>query len=390
MERCLQGNLRRVCVRSKSAHCGPRDSRLGLPVLLAFALAIALAGAAGGATSSSRHRALTFKLEHFLCYSIKPSGHFQPRVVKVLDQFKPARKTTVVAPQLLCNWARKNGSPVFDRRRHLLCYTTRSAQPFATRQVVVTNQFKNVRLAVVKPNALCLPTGKSLTPGTRPVRPKTLDHFQCYPVKPSTTTKPRRVGVVDEFGKGAYVVARPVRLCNPASKNGSRIRDPRDHLLCYTVDPLQRSRSHTVVVANQFGGSKLATITAKLLCLPSLKRVVPPSRPDLTPKIDQASLTVQCTAGAGTCTTKYAFTVTNAGTAASGPFDVLATADPGQTQTLSVAGLAAGASTTLSASFGPAGNCFDPDCTVAVTADSGNVVAESNEANNTDTFTKPG
>jgi hypothetical protein len=374
----------------KSAHCGPRESRLGLLVPLACVLAISLAGAAGGARSAPRQRALTFRLEHFLCYSIKPSGHFQPRVVKVRDQFKQLRGTTVLGPELLCNWARKNGSRVFDRRRHLLCYTTRSGQSFAARQVVVTNQFKSVRLAVVKPNSLCLPTGKSLKPVTRPVVPRTLDHFQCYPVKPITTTQPRRVGVVDEFGKGRYAVTRPVRLCNPASKNGSRIRNARDHLLCYLVDPLQPPRRHTVVVRNQFGGSKLVTVSAKLLCLPSLKRPVPPRRPDLTPKIDQASLTVACTAGPGTCTTKFAFTVTNAGAAASGAFDVLATADPSQSQTLGVPGLAAGASTTLSASFGPAGNCFDPDCTVMVTADSGNVVAESNEANNTDTFTPVG
>ena len=211
----------------------------------------------------------------------------------------------------------------------------------------------------------------------RPALPTTLDHFQCYPVKPLSATKLRRVGVRDEFGSGKQAVGRPVRLCNPASKNGSRIRDPRDHLLCYPVDPLQASTPHDVVVANQFEGSSLAAITAKLLCLPSLKRRVPPTRPDLTPKIDQASLTVNCTAGAGTCVTKFSFTVTNAGGSASGPFDVLAKADPGQSKTLSVAGgLAAGASTTLTASFRPAGNCFDPDCTVSVTADSGNVVTE--------------
>ena len=375
----------------ESAHCGPRDARIGLSLVFGVALAIALAGTAGGAKSTPRASALSFKLEHFLCYSIKPSGHFQPRVVKVVDQFKPARKPVVVAPELLCNWASKNGSPVFDRRRHLLCYTTRSDQRFATRQVIVVNQFGKVKLAVVKPNALCLPSGKSLKPGVRPALPTTLDHFQCYPVKPLSATKLRRVGVRDEFGSGKYAVGRPVRLCNPASKNGSRIRDPRDHLLCYPVDPLQASTPHDVVVANQFERSSLAAITAKLLCLPSLKRLVPPTRPDLTPKIDQSSLAVNCTAGAGTCVTKFSFTVTNAGGSASGPFDVLAKADPGQSKTLSVAGgLAAGASTTLTASFGPAGNCFDPDCTVSVTADSGNVVTESNEANNTDSFTKLG
>lgn len=259
----------------KAAQCGPQDSRIGLPVVLALVLVVALAGAAGSAISAPSRQVLTFNLEHYLCYSIKPSGHFQPRVVKVVDQFKPARKTTVVAPELFCNWASKNGSMVIDKHRHLLCYTTRSAEPFATRKVVVVNQFKSVTLAVVKPNSLCLPTGKSLTPGTRPAIPRTLDHFQCYPVKPITTTPSHRVGVVDEFGRGKYAVGRPVRLCNPASKNGLRVRDPRDHLLCYTVDPLQPSRARTVILANQFGGSKLAAVTAKLLCLPSLKRLVP-------------------------------------------------------------------------------------------------------------------
>lgn len=261
----------------KAAQYGPQDSRIGLPVVLVLVLVVALAGAAGSAISAPSRQVLTFKfgLEHFLCYSIKPSGHFQPRVVKVVDQFKPARKTTVVAPELFCNWASKNGSTVRDKRWHLLCYTTRSAEPFETRKVVVVNQFKSVTLEVVKPNSLCLPTGKSLTPGTRPVIPKTLDHFQCYPVKPTTTTTSHRVGVVDEFGRGKYAVGRPVRLCNPASKNGLRVLDPRDHLLCYTVKPLQPSRARTVTVANQFGGSKLAAVTAKLLCLPSLKRLVP-------------------------------------------------------------------------------------------------------------------
>ena len=313
--------------------------------------------------------------------------------MNVADQFKPVRKTTVKTRELLCNWASKAGSQVIDRRRHLLCYSTSSKPRFVSREVVVTNQFKSVRLRVAPPNALCLPTGKSLKLGAQPRLPPTLDHFQCYPVKQLTTQKrPHSIAVRDEFGTGKYVVGVPVRLCNPASKNSGRIRDRRDHLLCYAVDPLQGVQPHRVVVANQFERprTRLVTIAATRLCLPSLKRVVPPRRPDLTAKIDQTSLTVRCTGAAGTCTTTFSFTVTNIGAAASGAFDVLATADPSQTKTLPVGGLAAGASTTLSVSFGPAGNCFDPDCTVTVEADSGNVVAESNEANNTDTFTKPG
>ena len=40
--------------------------------------------------------------------------------------------------------------------------------------------------------------------------------------------------------------------------------------------------------------------------------------------------------------------------------------------TVAVGGLGAGATTgPLTTTLGPAGNCFDPDCTIAVWADSG-------------------
>jgi CARDB protein len=374
-----------------------RHIRPAMPAVLALGgVCAVLAGAAAARPNAPSASSVTFRIEHFLCYSIKPQSPFRRRSVLLLDQFKQRRKATVVAPQSLCNWASKNKSPVFDKRRHLLCYTTRSTLAFRTRRVVVTNQFGRTRLAVVKPNALCLPTAKSFKPGT--LRPPRLDHYQCYPVRPLTTVKPRRVGVTDEFSTGKYAVTRPVRLCNPVSKNRSRILNARDHLVCYLVDPLQPPKPQRVFVTNQFGQARLVAVAAKELCLPSLKRLLPPppppKLPDLTVKIDQASLSVSCPGGGGTCITTFQFTVTNAGAAASGAFAVQATADP-PTQSPtppipSQASLAAGASRTLTATFGPDGNCFDPDCTVAVIVDSGNAVTESNETNNTDTFTRPG
>ena len=100
---------------------------------------------------------------------------------------------------------------------------------------------------------------------------------------------------------------------------------------------------------------------------------------------------VSCPGGAGTCVTTVNFTVTNASsTAIATAFDVLVQADPGVSKTITISGLAAGASSTLSQALGPDGNCFDPDCTVKVTVDSGNVVVESNEANNVATATSIG
>ena len=85
------------------------------------------------------------------------------------------------------------------------------------------------------------------------------------------------------------------------------------------------------------------------------------------------------------------FTVTNASSVnVLTPFTVLVQADPGQKTTLTVPSLAAGASVPLTANLGPDNNCYDPDCTVSVTVDSGNAVAEANETNNTATRTDLG
>ena len=112
--------------------------------------------------------------------------------------------------------------------------------------------------------------------------------------------------------------------------------------------------------------------------------------PDLKPTISR--LPVTCPGGQGTCTTTFRYRVDNIGSARRGVRRPPG-ADPalGTTTTLAVAGLPAGGTTgPLSVTLGPANNCFDPDCTISVKADSGNAVVESNEANNTDTSTTPG
>jgi len=112
---------------------------------------------------------------------------------------------------------------------------------------------------------------------------------------------------------------------------------------------------------------------------------VPTNRPDLMVQdIDIPDVDCVLVAAGVTCTTTVTFTIANIGTADAGPFKVLVEADPGlaQTQTVSVAGLAAGATTTLTVALPPSGNCYDPDCSVCVTVDSDSEVTESNEGNN--------
>ncbi|MCV3274069.1 CARDB domain-containing protein [Roseobacter sinensis] len=94
---------------------------------------------------------------------------------------------------------------------------------------------------------------------------------------------------------------------------------------------------------------------------------------------------VSCPQGAGSCVTELDYELANVGNAASGPFQSRAVLDPTQSVTVGsgVPNLLPGATTTLQISTPPGGNCFDPDCTVSVTADISDRVVECREDNNT-------
>jgi hypothetical protein len=370
--------------------CGSRLLWATLALGLGAAVGMTLTGVVGaraghGATAS---RALTFRVNHFQCYGVDPGSGFKSRTVTLVDQFG---RSKAVASQLtsLCAPVRKNGSVVRNARAHLVCYPITRKPAFRSRRVAITNQFeKATRLVVARPVQLCLPSGKAVLPGSSPRRVKGLDHYQCYVVKPLRKLRERRVTLVDQFGKSRPAVVRMVSLCAPVRKNKVVVRNKRDHLVCYQLHTAQPFRPRHVSIANQFGKADLTVVSPRTLCLPSLKRLL---RPDLTVSIPNTRTQVSCPGGGGTCITTRDFTVTNAGPVnVVTPFTVLVEADPSQTTTLTVPGLAAGASVPLTAQLGPAGNCYDPDCTVTVTVDSGNTVAEANETNNTATRTDPG
>lgn len=114
--------------------------------------------------------------------------------------------------------------------------------------------------------------------------------------------------------------------------------------------------------------------------------------PDLVVR-DIGRPAVSCPGGGGTCTTTVSFTVANVGAGDSGPFEVQAVFDPGQSVVVNQpvpAGLGAGAAQTLTVTTPPGGNCFDPDCTITVTVDSTRAVDECNERNNQSSETTPG
>jgi hypothetical protein len=376
--------------RATESFCGSRILGATLTLALSAAVGVTLVAVLGARASHSAttSRELSFRLNHFQCYSVDPGSAFKPRTVALADQFG---RSKALASQLttLCAPVRKNGSIVRNPRAHLVCYPIQRKPVFRSRKVVITNQFeKGTRLVVVRPVQLCLPTGKAILPGPSPQPVKGLDHYQCYVVKPARKLRERRVSLLDQFGKSRPTVVRMASLCAPVRKNTVPIRNKRDHLVCYQLRPAQTFHVRHVGIVNQFGKGDLTVVSPQTLCLPSLKRL---ARPDLTVSIPNTRTQVSCPGGGGTCILTRDFTVSNAGSLnVLTPFTVLIQADPGQKTTLTVPSLAAGASVHLTATLGPDNNCYDPDCTVSATVDDGNAIAEANEANNSATRTDPG
>jgi hypothetical protein len=351
------------------------------------ALLVGALAAATLAAAAPANAAQSFSIDHFQCYKLG-KAKFKPRKVKLRDQFgrTPAK---VVSRQTLCNPVSKNDEGIKDKTAHLVCYGLKS-RAFKRRRVVVQHQFTDgMRLAVVRRTRLCLPSGKSEDDPKPQDIPK-LDHYACYAVKPIDRFKPRDVKLEDQFGRVKGRVGRAFQLCNPVSKNGGEILSRRDHLVCHQLATEAKFRRRAVFVTNQFEkGRRVKVVRRESLCFPALKKVI---KPDLTPTII-APVSVSCPGGQGTCTTTVRYRVDNIGNDAAGAFDVLISADPGlaTTTTQSVAGLAAGASTgILSATLGPANNCFDPNCAVSVRVDPPDVIDESDEGNNSAAAEFPG
>ena len=375
--------------RAFKSVCGSRLFRVTLALAATASLGagyMLFGPGAGQATTASR--AIVFRLDHYQCYRVDPASAFKPRKVALVDQFG---RSKAVATQLttLCAPVRKNNGLVRNRLAHLACYPIKRTPAFRARRVTITNQFeKGTRIVIARPIQLCLPSGKSLLPGPSPRPVKGLDHYQCYLVKPLRRLKPRAVLLVDQFGKSRPTAVRMVSLCAPVRKNASPVRNKRDHLVCYQLRSAQTFHGRRAAIVNQFGKAQLTVVAPQTLCLPSLKRLV---LPDLTVSIPNTRTQVSCPGGGGTCITTRTFTLTNTSSVnVTTSFDVLVEADPAQTKTVTVPGLAAGASLPLTEQLGPDGNCYNGDCTVSVTVDSGNAVGESNEVNNTATRTDPG
>jgi hypothetical protein len=222
-------------------------------------------------------------LNPFQCYEIKPRQFQAIPGVNVVDPFgnhvaRVRFPHRLCAPAV----ARPIGdraAALFDGE-HLIGHVVDSPNVKVTNQVIV-NQFGTLTLDVWRPDLLLVPTLKSLTSTPPPLTQPTIDHFQCYKVKRSQGAAPftriNDVLITDQFGNATLDVIRPVRLCVPANKNDEDPSAPShpQSLLCYRT---RNSRFGTVqtYTNSQFGPEKPTLIHRRELCVPS-ERNPPPT-----------------------------------------------------------------------------------------------------------------
>lgn len=111
----------------------------------------------------------------------------------------------------------------------------------------------------------------------------------------------------------------------------------------------------------------------------------PKDQPDLVIRdINLDTLRVTCPTGTGSCRASVRVIAENIGEAASGPFSVRTTFDPGQSVDVDemVGGLAPGETKPINVNANTVGNCFDPGCQICAMADLDDAVEESDEGNN--------
>jgi hypothetical protein len=215
--------------------------------------------------------------DHFQCYEVKPKAFAAVSGVSVQDQFGEHTET-VRFPHRLCAPADKKDefpdAPMHPE--HLIGHLVSGPAVKVLHQTVV-NQFGTIVLDVVRPDILLVPTLKTLAlPGPSALTQPTVDHFQCYKVKPSPGApkfqKILGVKVDDQFGTATLDLLKPARLCAPANKRNEdpTAPDHPGHLLCYKT---KNSAFGTVqtYTNSQFGPAQPLVIHRRELCVPSLK-----------------------------------------------------------------------------------------------------------------------
>ena len=245
----------------------------------------------GGSTSACGSEVETaLPLDHFLCYSSRPSSGatFQvPGTVQLTNDFSPNGFVPKIGDvDFDCNPVQKTVpsgiTKITNPNAHLVCWHL--SAPSSNKTVVVTNQFGRATVKTGGTAQVCLPSWQLVgsPPNNPSSTPSGLSHFTCYSASYAphggSFKPPKSVTVQDEFtNKPVKVqVGAPKLLCLPTAKTINGVTypelNPLAQLMCLAVTPTPTK--NPVYGQNQFGTGKMQVLKTGTLCLPSTKLIV--------------------------------------------------------------------------------------------------------------------
>jgi hypothetical protein len=104
--------------------------------------------------------------------------------------------------------------------------------------------------------------------------PPDIDHYKCYKVRGKAFAPMPVPQLIDEFEVDTDIVAKPVMLCNPTSKDSGPVLRTDRHLVCYQIKGKEKLPSPLKLrVQNQFSLNQIMKTGQResLLCVPSDK-----------------------------------------------------------------------------------------------------------------------
>ncbi len=245
---------------------------------------LVVASLAYAAWALTAHGAAPTVRASYLCYgaATTPAGRFTATTRTLADAFVQGR-FRVRRLAGLCNPAQQNQDPPPSETTALVGYDVKGPLHgrFVRSTHTAVDQFGSHPLLLLRPSRLLVPSAKGTTGTTTdpgPPNDRTLDHYQCYAVKPpkgAPRFAPRAVQLTDPFGAATYRLRRISRLCAPVNATGDDVAAPEhaQHLVCYQAKRKKgsgRFAARTLPIDN--AAFRFAVVKAKApfeLCVPS-------------------------------------------------------------------------------------------------------------------------
>ncbi len=182
--------------------------------------------------------------DSFFCYSGAITTDYTPVTLTIGDEIDGTASYEVRKPTSICMAGERDGNAVIDPSTHLRAYELKTVSGEPEHVPILSAHYESalgtIYVDVAQPGRLLVPAGVDLSaPTTAPsFGSHGVDYYKCYRAKlarsmPKYLPTGAQIHFDDAFEDRDYLIRMATRVCAPASIDGSPIKTPGRHLLCY-------------------------------------------------------------------------------------------------------------------------------------------------------------